>query len=119
VSDDKNNDTGSDNAAGSPLRPSGKRQVSGAGNGSAGAAAERSEISVSGADSAGSGKKGGSRVLAYPRSVGSELKKVIWPTGREMVTYTVVTLVFLILITGLCTGVDLLAGEGIKFMFGL
>ena len=38
---------------------------------------------------------------------------------REMVTYSIVTLVFLIFITALCTGVDLLAGEGIEFMFGL
>jgi preprotein translocase subunit SecE len=48
-------------------------------------------------------KSGGPWSLAFPRSVGSEVKKVIWPTGREMVTYSIVTLVFLIAITAMCT----------------
>ncbi|MGO3362910.1 MAG: preprotein translocase subunit SecE [Corynebacterium sp.] len=112
MSDDKNNDTG---AAGSPLRPSGKRQVSESGNGAD--RDSRSEIKVS--DDAATSGGAGSKVLAFPRSVGSELKKVIWPTSREMVTYSIVTIVFLIVITALCTGVDLLTGEGINFMFGL
>ncbi|HIW90879.1 MAG TPA: preprotein translocase subunit SecE [Candidatus Corynebacterium avicola] len=118
MSDDKNNADRTDNVGGSPLRPSGKRQVSNSEASPAGAASSRSDITVSKEDGT-SGKSGGARALAFPRSVGSEMKKVIWPTGREMFTYSIVTLVFLIFITALCTGVDLLAGEGIEFMFGL
>ncbi|MDN5719941.1 MULTISPECIES: preprotein translocase subunit SecE [unclassified Corynebacterium] len=111
MSDEKNDEVGS---AGGPLRPSGKRQVSGYG------AAHDHDNGVSAkiADVEGS-KSGGSRILAFPRSVGSEVKKVIWPTGREMVTYSIVTIVFLIVITAICTVVDLLTGEGLEFMFGL
>ena len=118
MSDDKNNADRNDNVGGSPLRPSGKRQGSNSQGTPAGASSAGSDITVSREDAT-SGKGAGARVLAFPRSVGSEMKKVIWPTGREMVTYSIVTLVFLIFITALCTGVDLLAGEGIKFMFGL
>jgi preprotein translocase subunit SecE len=111
VSDEKNNEVGS---AGGPLRPSGKRQVSGEGN--TADQGNRASAKVADVDGASSG---GNRALAFPRSVGSEVKKVIWPTGREMVTYSIVTIVFLIAITAMCTVVDLLAGEGLEFMFGL
>jgi preprotein translocase subunit SecE len=111
VSDEKNNEVGS---TGGPLRPSGKRQVSG--EGSTADQDNRTSAKVADVDGA---KSGGSRILAFPRSVGSEVKKVIWPTGREMVTYSIVTLVFLIAITAMCTVVDLLTGEGLEFMFGL
>lgn len=111
MSDEKNDEVGS---AGGPLRPSGKRQVSGDGAGQDNATGGSAKVAdVDGA------KSGGSRVLAFPRSVGSEVKKVIWPTGREMVTYSIVTIVFLIVITAICTVVDLLTGEGLEFMFGL
>lgn len=111
MSDEKNNEVGS---TGGPLRPSGKRQVSG--EGSTADQDNRTSAKVADVDGA---KSGGSRILAFPRSVGSEVKKVIWPTGREMVTYSIVTLVFLIAITTMCTVVDLLTGEGLEFMFGL
>lgn len=112
MSDDKNNEAG---AAGGPLRPSGKRQISGDGN----AAGQDNRASARVTDVDGAGKSGGSKVLEFPKSVGSEVSKVIWPTGREMVTYSIVTIVFLIVITALCTGVDMITGEGIEFMFGL
>lgn len=114
MSDDKNNETG---AAGGPLRPSGKRQISG--DGSAAGPDGHASARIADVEATGKSTSGPNRVLEFPKSVGSEVGKVIWPTSREMVTYSIVTIVFLIVITALCTGVDMITGEGIEFMFGL
>jgi preprotein translocase subunit SecE len=108
VSERKSTDNGQ-------LRPSGKRQLEDADGTTTKTAKVSAATRVNGPD--GREKRGG--VLAYPKSVGSEVKKVIWPTGREMVTYTIVTLLFLIVITALCAGVDVLTGKGVEFIFGL
>jgi preprotein translocase subunit SecE len=34
------------------------------------------------------------------------LRKVIWPTRKELVTYTTVAIVFILVMTGLVTGLD-------------
>ena len=47
------------------------------------------------------------------------MRKVIWPTGREMVTYSLVVLVFLILMTALVAGVDYVTGLGVRWVFGV
>jgi preprotein translocase subunit SecE len=38
--------------------------------------------------------------------VAAELRKVIWPTRNELVTYTVVALVFVIVMTAIVTSLD-------------
>ena len=42
----------------------------------------------------------------FTRQVVAELRKVIWPTRRELGTYTAVALVFVIIMTALVTGLD-------------
>jgi preprotein translocase subunit SecE len=42
----------------------------------------------------------------YVRQVIAELRKVIWPTRKELVTYTTVAIVFILVMTGLVTGFD-------------
>ena len=42
----------------------------------------------------------------FIRQVVAELRKVIWPTRDELVTYTVVALVFIILMTAIVTSLD-------------
>jgi len=44
----------------------------------------------------------------------SEMRKVIWPTARQMLNYTIIVFAFLILLTGLVAGVDFLAGIGVE-----
>jgi preprotein translocase subunit SecE len=42
----------------------------------------------------------------FTRQVVSELRKVIWPTRNELVTYTVVALTFIIFMTVIVTSLD-------------
>ena len=42
----------------------------------------------------------------FLRQVIAELRKVIWPTRKELVTYTTVAIVFILVMMGLITGLD-------------
>jgi preprotein translocase subunit SecE len=42
----------------------------------------------------------------FVREVRSELRKVIWPTRKELITYTTVSVVFIMIMVGIVTGVD-------------
>jgi preprotein translocase subunit SecE len=44
--------------------------------------------------------------LLFLRQVIAELHKVIWPTRKELVTYTTVAIVFILVMMGLITGLD-------------
>jgi preprotein translocase subunit SecE len=43
----------------------------------------------------------------FLREVRSELRKVIWPTRHELVTYTTVATVFILVMVGIVVSVDL------------
>ena len=43
----------------------------------------------------------------YYRQVVAELRKVIWPTRKDLVTYTTVVLVFVVIITAIVAGLDI------------
>ena len=51
-------------------------------------------------------KRPGPRPAVYVRQVIAELRKVIWPTRKELVTYTTVAIVFILVMMGLITGLD-------------
>jgi preprotein translocase subunit SecE len=42
----------------------------------------------------------------FIRQVAAELRKVIWPTRKELITYTVVALVFVVIMTVIVTSLD-------------
>ena len=52
------------------------------------------------------------------REVRQELKKVAWPTRREVVSYTVVVLVSTIVLTAIVFGLDFVFGRLAIRMFG-
>jgi preprotein translocase subunit SecE len=54
----------------------------------------------------------------FVRQVVAELRKVIWPTRHELVTYTTVALVFILVMVGIVTGVDALLGKVVLEVFG-
>lgn len=96
-------------SASESLRPVGKRQMSGDATVSASSARTQGpEVSEG---------KGNifSRFVEFIKSVVSELRKVIWPTWRQMGTYTSVVLLFLIILTALVAGVDFLSGKGVEW----
>ena len=47
----------------------------------------------------------------------SELRKVIWPTRKQQITYTIVVLVFVSFIVALVSGLDLLFDKGVFWIF--
>jgi preprotein translocase subunit SecE len=54
----------------------------------------------------------------FVRQVIAELRKVIWPTRKELGTYTLVALVFILIMTGIVTGLDYLFTKLIIAVFG-
>jgi preprotein translocase subunit SecE len=42
----------------------------------------------------------------FLREVRAELRKVIWPTRKELVTYTSVAVIFILIMVAIVTGVD-------------
>ena len=58
------------------------------------------------------------RVSLYYRQVIAELRKVIWPTRQELITYTSVVLVFVLVIIAYVTVLDLAFGRLALWVFG-
>jgi preprotein translocase subunit SecE len=50
--------------------------------------------------------------------VSAELRKVIWPTRNQMVTYTIVVLVFVSFMVALVAGLDYVFAQAVLFLFG-
>jgi preprotein translocase subunit SecE len=59
-----------------------------------------------------------SRFVRFLREVVAELRKVIWPTRNQLVTYTIVVLVFVSFMVALVSLLDFLFGRGVLFLFG-
>ncbi|WP_040870321.1 preprotein translocase subunit SecE [Nocardia exalbida] len=58
------------------------------------------------------------RLLKFLREVIAELRKVIWPNRKQMVTYTSVVLVFVIFMVAYISGLDLAFIKGVNWLFG-
>jgi preprotein translocase subunit SecE len=54
----------------------------------------------------------------FLREVVAELRKVIWPGRRELITYTTVVIVFVAFVVALVAGLDLLFAKGVLVVFG-
>ena len=59
-----------------------------------------------------------SRFVRFLREVVAELRKVIWPTRNQLVTYTIVVLIFVSFMVALVSLLDFLFGRGVLFLFG-
>ena len=53
----------------------------------------------------------------YARQVRAELRKVAWPTRAEVVNYSTIVLIALVLLTALIFGLDYVFGKGVIFLF--
>ncbi|MFB9237494.1 preprotein translocase subunit SecE [Plantactinospora siamensis] len=58
------------------------------------------------------------RLARFFREVVAELRKVIWPTRSELLTYTAVVVVFVAVILAIVTGLDFAFGRGVLWVFG-
>ena len=59
-----------------------------------------------------------SRLARFLREVVAELRKVIWPTRNQLVTYTIVVLVFVSFMVALVWLLDLAFAQGVQYVFG-
>ncbi|MDD2858429.1 MAG: preprotein translocase subunit SecE [Candidatus Nanopelagicales bacterium] len=59
-----------------------------------------------------------SRTALFVRQVIAELRKVIWPTRKELIAYTTVVLVFVLFMAGIVAGLDYIFTKGVLFIFG-
>jgi preprotein translocase subunit SecE len=53
----------------------------------------------------------------FLKEVRQELKKVLWPTRRELVTYTIVVLVTVVVLTSYVFGLDVLFSKFVLDVF--
>jgi len=58
------------------------------------------------------------RIGLWWRQIIAELRKVIWPTRRELYAYTIVTLVFAVVVIGLVFLLDYGANWGVLKLWG-
>ena len=66
------------------------------------------------------GKKPGlfGRILRFIREIIAELKKVVTPTRKQLLNYTLVVLGFILFMMLLVTGLDLVFGKLVGWVFG-
>lgn len=58
------------------------------------------------------------RTTTYVRQVVAELRKVIWPTRKELVTYTSVVLVFVAVMVSVVAVFDFIFTKAVLAVFG-
>jgi preprotein translocase subunit SecE len=63
-------------------------------------------------------RRSGNRIGGFFREVVSELRKVIWPTRKELLTYTSVVIVFVTVMTTIVSLLDFGFGKAILATFG-
>ena len=68
--------------------------------------------------SAGSERGPFSRLALFIRQVIAELRKVIWPTRKELIAYTTVVLFFVLVMAGIIAAFDYVFTQGVLFVFG-
>ena len=57
-------------------------------------------------------------IALYWRQVINELRKVIWPTRKELITYTTVVVVFVTVMTSIVSGLDIVFAKAVLAVFG-
>jgi preprotein translocase subunit SecE len=55
--------------------------------------------------------------ILFYRQVVAELRKVVWPTQEQLVTYFFVVMVFVVFMMALISGLDLGIGKAIFWLF--
>ena len=58
------------------------------------------------------------RLVTYVRQVVAELRKVIWPTRQELITYTTVVLAFVVVMMLIVSAYDFVFAKAVLAVFG-
>lgn len=127
---DDEGDSGSDSGVDEPEAGEGSALTTPASPGSARAAARRAAARSGSSETKGAAtpKRGSTTAVKKPnpiarlgrflREVVAELRKVIWPTRNQMVTYTIVVIAFVVFMVALVGVLDLLFAKGVFAVFG-
>ncbi|MEU4444409.1 preprotein translocase subunit SecE [Actinosynnema sp. NPDC050801] len=101
-------------------RPAGRKDAEAKKSAEAGSDAEETTKGRATRSRADSEKRVGffARIVRYVREVVSELRKVIWPTRKQMITYTGVVLVFVAFMVAFVFGLDSAFAWGMFRVFG-
>ena len=59
-----------------------------------------------------------SRIALFIRQVINELRKVIWPTRKELITYTTIVIVFVSVVAAIVAVMDYVFAKGVLLVFG-
>ena len=59
-----------------------------------------------------------SRIALFIRQVVAELRKVIWPTRKELIAYTTVVVVFVVVMAAIIAALDFIFTKGVLLVFG-
>ena len=57
-------------------------------------------------------------LVTFYRQVMAELRKVVWPTQQQLITYLIVVLVFVLAVIAYVSGLDVLFGKAVFWLFG-
>ena len=99
-----------------PAQPTGKRQLRGA---TPVSSADLEDKRTPAKNTAAGNEResySGNGVAAFPGEVAEEMKKVIWPTSRQMVNYTLIVFAFLIVLTALMWGTDWIGARLVEWV---
>jgi preprotein translocase subunit SecE len=55
--------------------------------------------------------------VKFVHEVRDELRKVVWPTRKELITYTTSALIFILIMVGLVTGLDVAFSKLVLALF--
>jgi preprotein translocase subunit SecE len=64
------------------------------------------------------GRAGRTSPLTFYRQVVAELRKVVWPSQQQLVTYFLVVMVFVLVMIGIVSLLDLGFGKAVFAIFG-
>ncbi|MFW0788708.1 preprotein translocase subunit SecE [Gordonia sp. CPCC 205333] len=103
-----------DDSDDAPVRPSGKRRRGS--SASATAVAEKPAKAKTAKPER--NRNPFAAIWLFLQQVVAELKKVIWPTRRDTITYTIVVLVFVVIATALIAGLDIGFARLVLLVFG-
>jgi preprotein translocase subunit SecE len=56
--------------------------------------------------------------VVFMREIRAELRKVVWPTRRELITYTTVSVIFILVMVGIVSGIDTALADLVFKIFG-
>jgi len=56
--------------------------------------------------------------VTFTKQVVGELRKVRWPTRKELVTYTIVVMVFVVIVLAYVSLADFAFGEAVTWLYG-